>query len=147
MRKITVTAAVLGLTTLGLATPAAAQAAEDAVAGPGCAGKWGPPNGRMYAWDEQDCLGALLPVPHSGSWGPDADNRAASVMNRAYTSSFDHVAFYDKPTYAGGHVCLAPGEGYADDLTDNRFSDGTVVNDAISAHRWVNGTACGAFLT
>ncbi|MGW0494695.1 hypothetical protein ACWD0Z_04465 [Streptomyces sp. NPDC003007] len=147
MRKIAVTAAVLGLTTLGLAVPAAAQATETTVAEPGCAGKWGPRDGRLYAWDERDCQGSLLPVPYSGTWGPAADNRASSVMNRAYTSGFDHAALYDKPDHSGGHVCLAPGELYADNLTDNRFTDGTLVNNAISAHRWVNGSACRAFLT
>ncbi|MFJ5999913.1 hypothetical protein [Streptomyces sp. NPDC092370] len=147
MRKITVTAAVLGLTALGLAAPAAAQAAQHPVAGPGCADKWGVPDGRLYAWDEQDCAGTPLPVPYSGDWGPAADNRASSVMNRAYAGAFGHVAFYDKSNYIGANVCLAPGERYADVLTDDRFSDGTVVNDAISGHRWVNGNACGAFLT
>ncbi|MER7895655.1 hypothetical protein ABTX62_05865 [Streptomyces sp. NPDC096046] len=147
MTKITVTAAVLGLTALGLAVPAAAQATETTVAGPGCADKWGPRDGRLYAWDEPDCQGPLLPVPYSGTWSPAADNRASSVMNRAYTGGLDHAALYDKPDRSGGHICLAPGELYADDLTDDRFTDGTPVNNAISAHGWVNRSTCGAFLT
>ncbi|MEV6384621.1 hypothetical protein AB0M31_35030 [Streptomyces sp. NPDC051773] len=56
MRKFTVTAAVLGLAALGLAVPTtAAQAADDIVVGPGCDSKWGPRDGRIYAWDGPDC--------------------------------------------------------------------------------------------
>lgn len=75
MRKFTVTAAVLGLAALGLAVRAtAAQAADDIDAGPGCDSKWGPRDGRIYAWDLPDCLGTLLPVTDSGDWGPDGSS-------------------------------------------------------------------------
>ncbi|MFB8248396.1 hypothetical protein ACFC5X_25565 [Streptomyces sp. NPDC055952] len=146
MRESYFGAAVLGLTTLGLTVPATAQETRTTVAGPGCPAKWGPPDGRLYAWDAQDCQGSPLAVPNGGNRGPAAD-RASSLMNRGYTGGLDHAAVYGKPDYAGGHACLAPGEQYADDLAHSRFTDGTPVNDAISAHLWVNRSACGAFLT
>ncbi|GHH88004.1 peptidase inhibitor family I36 protein [Streptomyces capitiformicae] len=148
MRKLITTAALLGLATLGLTVPATAeQAAESAVAGPVCDSKWGPRNGKVYAWDLPDCSGTLLPVPISGTWGPDANDRASSVMNRGYAGSLDHVAFYENGNYSGGQVCLAPGEMYADNLAYSRFSNGAPVDNNISAHRWVDRGSCAFFLT
>ncbi|MFC7840874.1 peptidase inhibitor family I36 protein [Streptomyces sp. NPDC001046] len=149
MRKISVTAAVLGLAALGLAVPATAQAAESAVPGPGCNSKWGPRNGSMYAWQDLDCGGTLLIATpgNSSNWGTAANDKATSVMNRGYTGGLDHVAFYENDNHTGGHACLAPGELYADNLTDNRFTSGVIVNDNITSHRWVARSACGAFLT
>ncbi|MDX2603777.1 peptidase inhibitor family I36 protein [Streptomyces caniscabiei] len=150
MRKFTVTAALLGLTALGVVVPAAtSQAADSAVAGPGCDSKWGARNGYMYAWENLDCGGAqLIATPgNSANWGAAANDKATSVMNRGYVGSLDHVAFYENDNYGGGHACLAPGELYADNLTDNRFNTGGIVNDHITSHRWVNRSACGAFLT
>ncbi|MDK1344686.1 peptidase inhibitor family I36 protein [Streptomyces sp. 378] len=149
MRKFSVTAAVLGLAALGLAVPATAQAAESAVPGPVCNSKWGPRNGNMYAWQDLDCGGTLLIATpgNSSNWGTAANDKATSVMNRGYTGGLDHVAFYQNDNYGGGHACLAPGELYADNLTDNRFTNGVNVNDNITSHRWVARSACGAFLT
>ncbi|UUU29548.1 peptidase inhibitor family I36 protein [Streptomyces sp. CA-210063] len=147
MRKFTVTAALLGLTALGLAVPTtAAQAADSAVVD--CGGLWGPRNGNMYAWEHPNCQGTLLYVGagNSGDWG-DASDRASSVMNRGYVGILDHVAFYDHANYSGGHGCLAPGELYAADLSHNRYSDGTIANNSISAHRWVNRSFCSILWT
>jgi hypothetical protein len=148
MRKFTVTAALLGLTALGVAVPAAtSQAAETAVAGPGCDRQWGPRNGYMYAWDGQDCTGErLMATPgNSPDWGA-ANNRASSVMNRGYTGNLAIVKFFYLANFGGGHTCLQPGELYADNLTDNRFTSGQVVDNNIMSHQWVNG-GCGANLT
>ncbi|GHH88006.1 peptidase inhibitor family I36 protein [Streptomyces capitiformicae] len=151
MRKFTVTAALLGLTALGAVVPAAtAQAAESTVTGPGCNSKWGPRNGNMYAWQDLDCTGTqLIATPgNSANWGAAANDKATSVMNRGFVGSLDHVAFYQNDLHRGGVACLAPGELYADNLTDNRFNNGVIVNDNITSHRWVNRGDCGgAFLT
>ncbi|WP_060882719.1 hypothetical protein [Streptomyces caniscabiei] len=146
MHKLTTTAALLGLAGLGLAVPAtAAQAADSAVVG--CGDLWGRPDGKVYAWDLPNCEGSPLPIPDSGAWGPDASDRASSVMNRGYPGGLDHVAFYHHANHAGGHGCLAPGELYAADLADNRYSDGASANNSISAHRWVNRNSCASFWT
>lgn len=150
MRKFTVTAALLGLTALGVVVPAAtSQAADSAVAGPGCDSKWGPRNGNMYAWQDLDCSGTLLitAAGNSANWGAAANDKATSVMNRGFVGGLDHVAFYENDNHGGGHACLAPGELYADNLTDNRFNTGGIVNDHITSHRWVNRSACSVFLT
>ncbi|MDX3581714.1 hypothetical protein OG920_36915 [Streptomyces europaeiscabiei] len=148
MRKFTVTAALLGLTALGVVVPTAtAQAAESAVAGPGCDSKWGPRNGNVYAWDGQDCSGEqLIGTPNSsGDWG-NSSNRASSVMNRGYTGNLAIVKFFYLRNHEGGHTCLHPGELYADNLTDNNFTNGQIVDNNIMSHQWVNG-GCGVNLT
>ncbi|MEE1763995.1 hypothetical protein [Streptomyces sp. SP18BB07] len=148
MRKLTVTAAVLGLAALGLAVPTtAAQAADDAVAGPGCDSKWGPRDGKIYAWDGPDCSGSPLPVPPGGDWGPDADDRASSVMNRGYAGTFSVAQFFDHAQGGAGHACLLPGEMYADNLAHSRFSNGAPVDNNISSHRWANSSSCVVILT
>ncbi|GGX93326.1 hypothetical protein [Streptomyces fructofermentans] len=148
MRKFTVAAALLGLTALGVAVPATTtQAAESGVTGPVCDSKWGARNGNMYAWDGFDCQGTLLiSTPGSNSnWG-GANDRASSVMNRGFTGSYAIVEFYYLAGYTGGETCLYPGELYADDLSDNTFTNGQTVNNNIRSHQWVNG-GCGATLT
>ncbi|MGW2043924.1 peptidase inhibitor family I36 protein [Streptomyces sp. NPDC001858] len=149
MRKFTVTAALVALTALGAVVPTAtAQAAESAVAGPGCDSKWGPRNGNVYAWQDLDCQGAqLIGTPGNSTYWGDGNDKATSVMNRGYTGGRDVVAFYQDINYGGGHACLVPGEMYADNLTDNRFSNGVGVNDAISSHQWVTRSACATLLT
>ncbi|MFE9680766.1 hypothetical protein [Streptomyces sp. NPDC006285] len=147
MRRLTVTAALLGLTALGLAVPTTAQAADNGAAGPVCDSKWGPRNGNVYAWDGYDCQSTLLinTPGTSSNWG-GANDRASSVMNRGYTGNLAIVKFYYLENYGGGHTCLYPGELYADDLSDNSFTNGYSVDNNIRSHQWVNG-GCGATLT
>ncbi|MGW0942001.1 peptidase inhibitor family I36 protein [Streptomyces sp. NPDC002623] len=149
MRKFTVTAALVALTALGVVVPTAtAQAAGSTVAGPGCDSKWGPRNGNVYAWQDLDCQGAqLIGTPGNSTYWGASNDKATSVMNRGYTGGRDVVAFYQDINYGGGHACLKPGELYADNLTDNAFTNGVNVNDAITSHQWVVASACGAFLT
>ncbi|MCX4764467.1 peptidase inhibitor family I36 protein [Streptomyces sp. NBC_01275] len=150
MRKFTVTAALLGLTALAVVVPATtSQAAGSAVPGPGCNSKWGARNGNMYAWQDLDCTGTLLiSTPGNSSWwGDGANDKATSVMNRGYTGGNDVVKFYQDVNYGGGHACLLPGELYADNLTDNAFSNGVGVNDNITSHQWVSSSACSTLLT
>ncbi|EKX64660.1 hypothetical protein Sipo8835_31205 [Streptomyces ipomoeae] len=148
MRKFTVTAALLGLTALGVVVPAAtSQAAESVVAGPGCDSKWGPRDGKVYAWDLPHCQGTPLPVPGSGTWGPDANDRASSVMNRGYTGAFGVAQFFEHANQVDGHACLLPGELYVDDLAYSRFSSGAPADNNISSHRWANSGSCAVILT
>ncbi|MEU9186710.1 hypothetical protein AB0D14_19610 [Streptomyces sp. NPDC048484] len=154
MRKFAVTAALLGLTALGVVAPAAtSQAAESGATGPVCDSKWGARNGNMYAWDAGDCNGNPLIVASGDStnWG-GANDKASSVMNRGFTGNLSIVKFYFWENYGqdAGHdarnTCLYPGELYADNLTDNTFSLGSTVDNNIRSHQWVNG-GCGATLT
>ncbi|WP_432250246.1 peptidase inhibitor family I36 protein [Streptomyces sanyensis] len=150
MRMFTAAAALAGLTALGVTVPATTvQAAESVAAGPVCNSKWGPRNGRVYAWQDLDCTGALLiSTAGNSSWWGAGNDKATSVMNRGYVGSLDHVKFYEHINHGGGYSCLAPGELYADNLTDNRLSNGVGANDTITSHRWVNSGDCnGQFLT
>ncbi|WP_049571684.1 peptidase inhibitor family I36 protein [Nonomuraea sp. SBT364] len=149
MRKFTVTAMLLGLATLGVTVPVtAAQAAGTSVAG-GCDDDWGPRNGNMYAWQDLNCEGTLLiSTPGNSSyWGASATDKASSVMNRGFTGGRDAVKFYENINHGGGHTCLLAGELYADNLTDNRFSNGVIVNDRITSHKWVTAGECTTILT
>ncbi|QOV36138.1 hypothetical protein IM697_40015 [Streptomyces ferrugineus] len=43
-------------------------------------------------------------------------------MNSGYIGGLGIVAFYNAYNYRGGYSCLAPGEYYADNLSDNTFT-------------------------
>jgi hypothetical protein len=156
MRKFTVTAALLGLAVLGVAVPAAgAQAAERTAGGTGCDSKWGARNGNVYAWDAYDCQGGPLIVTPGDNprWADSAYDKASSVMNRGCIGGRDHVKFYEYFSYyGGGHACLAPGELYADNLSNDRFTGNTqtgdhIVDNCIMSHKWVTRSECGTLLT
>ncbi|MFB4293822.1 peptidase inhibitor family I36 protein [Nonomuraea sp. ATR24] len=144
MRKITISAMLLGLACLGVTVPStAAQAAG------GCDDDWGPRNGYMYAWQDLNCEGTRLiaTAGNSSYWGAGATDKASSVMNRGFTGGRDAVKFYQDINHGGGHTCLLAGELYADNLTDNRFSNGVIVNDRITSHKWVTPGECTTILT
>ncbi|MDJ1645383.1 peptidase inhibitor family I36 protein [Streptomyces pakalii] len=150
MRKFTVTVALIGLTALGVTAPtAAAQATENTVAANGCATKTTPRDGKMYAWDTLDCQGPSMysATGNSNYWGAADTDKASSVINRGFLGGLDVVMFFRNTNQSGPHTCLTPGELYADDLRDNRFTDGSVVTNAISSHKWVTRSACSVFLT
>ncbi|MBX9362829.1 hypothetical protein [Streptomyces sp. WAC04114] len=68
-------------------------------------------------------------------------------MNSGFVGGRDVVAFYAEKDYQyeKGYVCLAPGELWADNLTDNYFyNTGKVVNDSIRSRRWVTASECAA---
>ncbi|MGW6456381.1 hypothetical protein ACWF94_10710 [Streptomyces sp. NPDC055078] len=144
-------AAVLGLAagSLLISTPAQAVTPCDTFYNNTAA------RGYMYAWDATFCNGS----PLGGSAGNDPDwgdaagpfrgsdaNRASSVMNKGYAGNLDVVAFYDSTNYNHnlGYGCLSVGEKYADDLRDNRFTNGLSANNSIRSHRWVNSNGCAA---
>ncbi|MGW0561578.1 hypothetical protein ACWDZ4_13365 [Streptomyces sp. NPDC003016] len=158
MRKLGTAIAVLGLTALGLVAPA--TSAQAAAQGPGCEGKWAAygRDGNVRAWQHPDCGGVLLGQSQendshwgdtTGGFGYSAYYDTSSVMNNGTVGGLDVVAFYVSPGHLGGYTCLSPYELYADNLTDNRFTDGSVVDNRIGSHRWVTASACapGSWLT
>ncbi|MFI7413562.1 hypothetical protein ACIBU0_33350 [Streptomyces sp. NPDC049627] len=84
----------------------------------------------------------------SDSSGPFQGNdwkQPKSVANNGTIGGNDVVAFYLALNYAAehGYVCLSPYELYADDVTDNTYTSGSVPTH-ISSHRWVQSSACAA---
>ena len=153
MRKLTLTAAVLGLAALGLAVPANAHAVS------GCNAKWPGRDGNVRAWRGADCQGELLGVTlgndpdWSDGYGPfqgsDA-NAATSVMNSGYIGGKDVVAFYYLSGYpSSAYGCLKPGEKYVDDLSRDVFTNGEHMDGEIMSHVWVASSACapGSFIS
>jgi hypothetical protein len=144
--------ATLGLTPLGLALPATAQAAT---AGANCDAKWPGRDGYVRAWDGKDCSGTYLGGSQSSDsdWGDTSGpfrgsdaNTASSVMNSGYTGGNDVVAFYYLPdyAYASGYGCLSPYEYYVDDLSRNTFTTGYNMDNNIMSHRWVSSGGCSS---
>ncbi|MFF5182720.1 hypothetical protein ACFY30_02855 [Streptomyces sp. NPDC000345] len=156
MRKFAITAAVLGLTALGLSVPAtAAQAAETGTRATVCNSKWPGRNGNVYAWQDLDCTGTLLGATagHDDDWNAagggfqGAWDKATSVMNAGFTGGRDVVKFWSLTQYRGGYGCLSPNEYFADNLTDNTLSNGVGANDQFRSHEWVTASQCGVWLT
>ncbi|MFG2375915.1 hypothetical protein ACGFY9_31145 [Streptomyces sp. NPDC048504] len=156
MRKLAIAAAVIGLTALGLGVPAtAAQASDTGAQVTGCNNKWPGRNGNVYAWDGLDCQGTLLGVTagNDSDWNAAGGgfagvwDRASSVMNAGYTGGNDVVQFWYLAGYGGGYTCLSPNEYFADNLTDNHFSNGFVVDNNIRSHKWVTSASCSVWLT
>ncbi|MEU0649074.1 hypothetical protein [Streptomyces umbrinus] len=155
MRRPVTAAVVIALTSLGLLAPttSAGAAAQEYR----CQQEWPGRDGNVRAWTDYGCDGNLLGVTpgddrfwgdSSGAFQSIAYKEASSVMNSGFVGGKDVVAFYyDKDyQYQNGYVCLAPGELWADNLTDNYFTNrpGQVVNDRIGSHRWVTASECGA---
>ncbi|MES5820861.1 hypothetical protein [Streptomyces sp. RG80] len=154
MRRSGTAAIIIALASLGLMAPTtSAAAADDSI----CPQMWPGRDGNVRAWEHWGCMGELLGVTPGDdrSWGDDvgafqrpANIVASSVMNSGFIGGRDVVAFYyDKDyQYLNGYVCLAPGEKWADNLTDNYFQNrsGQVVNDRIGSHQWVTASACAA---
>ncbi|WP_416984098.1 hypothetical protein [Streptomyces sp. T028] len=156
MRKFAITAAVVGLTALGLTVPAAtAQAADTSVQVVGCNNAWPGRNGNVYAWDGYDCQGTRLgyTAGNDADWNAsgggfvNASDKASSVMNAGYTGGRDVVQFWFLENYTYGYACLAPGEYFADNLSDNFFTSGPVVDNNIRSHKWVTSGECSNWLT
>ncbi|MDQ0955406.1 hypothetical protein QFZ24_009329 [Streptomyces phaeochromogenes] len=147
MRRPGTAVIVIGLASLGLAAPTTSAAA--ATQEYRCQQEWPGRDGNVRAWVDYGCDGGLLgSTPGDDrSWGDDsgaftkpAHLVASSVMNSGFIGGRDVVAFYyDKD-------CLAPGEKWADNLTDNYFYNrpGQVVNDRIGSHVWVTASECAA---
>ncbi|MFF3936159.1 hypothetical protein [Streptomyces phaeofaciens] len=154
MRKFAITAAVVGLTALGLGVPAtSAQAADTSAQATVCNSKWPGRNGNVYAWDGYDCQGTLLGVTagndsdwsQNGGGFTNAWDKASSVMNAGYTGGNDVVEFWFIQEYQAGYACLSPYEYFADNLSDNTFSNGESADNNIRSHKWVS--SCNVWLT
>jgi hypothetical protein len=161
MRR-TAVAIVAGLVAMaGLVLGGPAHADTNAALVPECDEIWinNQNDGNMWAWRDINCSGTLLGVTQGNDddWADTRDafkttdnDEASSVMNTGtYANGVNAVMFFrnTRSEGFGGHTCLKRGELYADNLTDNTFTDGVVVNDKISAHRWVRESACARFVT
>lgn len=147
MRKISAALAVLGLAALGAVVPATA-----AHAGPNCDAKWNNlAPGYFVAYGGTDCYGDVLGWTESydTNWGNDAGpfqggdtNQATSILQKG--TSWMAVKIYNETgdDWGGSYSCLTRGVLYASDLSNDRFSSGAIVNNAISSHKWVPQVEC-----
>ncbi|MEU3490530.1 hypothetical protein [Streptomyces massasporeus] len=153
MRRPAIAALVIALASLGLMAPTASAAAADDNL---CKQEWKGRDGNVRAWEHWGCNGLPLGTTpgddrfwgdSAGEFRTPAHTLASSVMNSGFVGGRDVVAFYAEKDYRYelGYVCLAPGELWADNLTDNYFyNTGKVVNDSIRSHRWVTASECAA---
>lgn len=105
--------------------------------------------GYAYSYDKTDCRGYLGKAKGNNSnWPKKSDNKATSLLNKG-VGKYSKVKVYQLPGYKGGKACLKQSELFADDLRDNKLSNGKGANNRISSHKWVsNGhKGCGANLT
>ncbi|WP_405589820.1 hypothetical protein [Streptomyces sp. NBC_01190] len=152
MRKPFVILATVALTGLGALLPATSAHASTA-----CDNAWaGATSGYFYAYSNANCSGYLGKAEGDDSnWGDSSasfqgsdTNSASSVLTRG--TSGEAVALYNGTgtDWGGGYTCLRKNEYYASNLSDNTFTSGAGVDNAISSHRWVSESACyGHFLT
>ncbi|MCX4671514.1 hypothetical protein OG453_33325 [Streptomyces sp. NBC_01381] len=99
--------------------------------------------GYVYAYDRTDCKGYVgKSKGDDDKYSNRSNNKATSVLNKG-TGRYDTVVFYDGANQSGGEACLKRGEKFADDLRDNKLSNGQTANNQFSSHRWVHDTvAC-----
>ncbi|WP_419997989.1 hypothetical protein [Streptomyces boninensis] len=159
MRKSLAAAATAAVLSLGAFAPSAvaepAAPADDAGARSANCDRLYPliPSGYVYAFKNWNC-GTFIgrDKDNDRNWSSKSDNKASSLVNRG-VGSYSKVKFYQLPGNSdlpgrGGTACLSQGEKYADNLIDNKLSNGRKANDTISAHRWIKNTdRCGAYLT
>ncbi|NJP99578.1 hypothetical protein [Streptomyces zingiberis] len=155
MRKTIAALAALGAASLGVLVPAGTAQASTA-----CDNAWRAlPAGYMAAYENANCGGDLLgrTPGEDSNWGNSQGafqgsdtNRASSVLNAGTTDTAWTVVQFFNGTgtgWTGGYSCLKRSEFYADNLTDDYFTSGHVVNDNISSHRWVRTGDCSRFMT
>ncbi|WP_328491323.1 hypothetical protein OHS59_00170 [Streptomyces sp. NBC_00414] len=148
MRNLAAALTVMAMAAFGTALPvstAHAAAAAD------CYDAWyGEPDaGYMYAYDSANCIGFLGKAKGSDSnWGDSSGsfqggdtNKATSILNAG--TDLEVQFFNGTSTWTGGYICLARSEWFASNLSDDEFSSGVTVNNAISSHRWVTSPTCG----
>ncbi|MFD6286516.1 hypothetical protein [Streptomyces sp. NPDC060205] len=145
MRKLPAVLTVMAMAALGTALPVStAHAAAD------CDNAWdGAEPTYMYAYDGANCTGFLGKYAGwDSNWGDgighyeaSATNKASSILNKGTT--LEAQFFNGTGTWTGGWICLSRSEGFASNLSDDKFSSGATVNNAISSHRFVTGPTCG----
>ncbi|MET9105549.1 hypothetical protein [Streptomyces zhihengii] len=144
MKKMPAALTVLAMAALGVAVPvSSAQAAAT------CADNYSSAaSGYMYAYDYTYCEGLLgRAAGNDANWGDSGGsfqggdaNKATSILNKGNNQE---VQFFNgTSTWTGGHICLSRNEGYASDLTNDYFTSGVLVSNAISSHRWVSAGTC-----
>ncbi|MFE7751992.1 peptidase inhibitor family I36 protein [Streptomyces sp. NPDC057428] len=142
MRKAFAALTTVAVASLGALVPAtSAQAADcsDAMAG--------ALSGYMYAYDSTNCIGHLGHASGDDSnWGDSAlsfqggdTNKASSILNNG--NSYE-VKFYNGTGYSGGHICLSRSEGWASNLSDDKYNNGASANNSISSHAWASASNC-----
>jgi hypothetical protein len=156
MRKLS--AAAVGAVFIGISLAGPLPSASAAAAAT-CADNYDNAlAGYMYAYNGANCEGRLgLAVGNDQNWGDSAssfqgtdNNRASSVLNMG---RYSEVKFFANPNTSSGfnpHICLTRAEGYASNLSDDYFMDEPIwgsANNNISAHIWVDRTACSALAT
>ncbi|MEV3931799.1 MULTISPECIES: hypothetical protein [unclassified Streptomyces] len=150
MRKLPAALTVLALATLGTAVPASAAHAAST-----CSDNYsGAASGYMYAYNYAYCDGYLgRAAGDDSNWGDSGGsfqggdtNKATSILNKG--NSYE-VKFYNGTGtgWTGGYICLSRNEGYASDLTNDYFTSGSRVSNAISSHRWVSAGNCSKWAT
>ncbi|GHJ41600.1 hypothetical protein [Streptomyces sp. TS71-3] len=152
MRKLSAVVAALALAGLGAVVPAGTAQASTA-----CDNAWaGATSGDFYAYSNANCSGFLGKAAGddsnwgdgSGSFQGSDTNSASSVLTRG-TSGLAVAVYNGTGTdWGGGYTCLRKSEYYASNLSDNKFTSGAGVDNAISSHRWASESACyGHWLT
>ncbi len=150
MRKLPAALTVLAMAALGTVIPASAAHAAAT-----CADNYNEATLQyMYAYDGLYCIGELGKAKaNDADWGDSSysfqgsdTNRASSILNKGEVSA---VQFFNGTGtgWTGGHICLARGEHFASNLSDNTFTSGVSANNAISSHRWVVPSTCDEWAT
>ncbi|MGW0828339.1 hypothetical protein [Streptomyces sp. NPDC002845] len=145
MRKLPATLTVLAMAALGTAVPASTAHAAST-----CSDNYSAAiSGYMYAYNYAYCDGYLGRAKgNDPNWGDSSrsfqggdTNKATSILNKGNTYE---VQFFNGTgtQWSGGYICLSRNEGYASDLTDDYFTSGYRVSNAISSHRWVSASTC-----
>jgi hypothetical protein len=140
MRKIPVLLATLALACLGAAAPATTAQADPVTPLADCAFAWdGAASGYFHAYSGYGCNGFLGKASGDDrnwcdSFGPfqgGDTNSTGSILNKG--TSGIAVAIYNGTgtDWGGGYSCLRLGELYANDLSDNTFTSGYLIDDAI----------------
>ncbi len=92
----------------------------------------------MYAYNYAFCDGYLgRAVGNDSNWGDGGGsfqggdtNKATSILNKG--NNYEVQFFNGTGTqWSGGHICLSRNEGYASDLTNDYFTSGYRVSNAI----------------
>ncbi|MGP3636367.1 hypothetical protein ACTU45_23940 [Streptomyces sp. 24-1644] len=142
MRKAFAVMTTVAVASLGVIVPAtSAQAADCRNA------RDGADSGSMYAYDSANCIGFLGKAAGDDlNWGDSTlafqggdSNKATSILNNG--NNYE-VKFYSGTGGTGGHICLSRTERWASNLSDDTFTSGVTVNNAISGHAWSSASNC-----
>jgi hypothetical protein len=155
MRKIPAALAALTLASLGVLVSATSAQADYYDDNWTCSDNYTAASyGYMYAYKNAFCNMYSMGYTSSwdSDWGNDSGpfqftdtNNVSSVLNKGTLA----VQFFNGTgqDWAGGYTCLSRNEAYASNLSDNYFTSGYKVNEAISSHRWVTESKCSRWVS